>query len=284
MALVDYAVQYAQELNFCVFPVGDDCRQPLVKHGYKDASCDADEIRRMWRGREDSNIALAAGLMSGVMVLDVDAKPGAPGRESLTALLREHEPLPLSWKSTTPSGGAHCFFRQPDRAIRNRVAFRPGLDIRTTGGSACLAPSSRGDGEYAWARDPLEHELFDAPTWLLDIVDPPEPVRPVVPLRVPTDERLARYVIAALRNEVDRVTHTPPNTGRNQQLFKSSASLGSLAGSGLVTVDVIEAHMAAAAHTCGLVRDDGVRSVNATIASGVKAGLSKPREVEIGRG
>ena len=86
----------------------------------------------------------------GVFALDVDVKDGKPGFVALAALAACHGPLPQTWRSRTPSGGAHLFFVQPvDRRLANRVnlpvqAIRPsGLDVRSTGGLIVLPPSRK---------------------------------------------------------------------------------------------------------------------------------------------
>lgn len=41
--------------------------------------------------------------------------------------------LPETVESITGGGGRHLFFRWPGRAIKNKVALAPGLDIRADG-------------------------------------------------------------------------------------------------------------------------------------------------------
>jgi hypothetical protein len=132
------ALAYGHRLRWPVFPVGRDGRSPQCAHGYKDASATPDGIAKLWFGNETANVALATGAPSGVFGLDVDVK-SVNGRETLAVLEDEFGQLPKTWESRTPSGGAHLFFRQPDRPLRNRVNFRPGLDVRTTGGSLGVA-------------------------------------------------------------------------------------------------------------------------------------------------
>ena len=277
------AERYAAELGLHVFPVAPDCRQPLTKHGYKDASAVVCEVSDLWAGRENANIAIATGVLGSVFVLDVDRK-SQDGYVELKRLINGHGPLPLSWRSDTPSGGCHLYFEQPkDRALRNKVGFRPGLDIRTTGGSSCAPPSERGEGGYAWVRDPFKTPLMPAPSWLLEVIDPPPPPRaPSRPLSFPNNPRATRYLESALSAEIGRVRTTSPRTGRNQQLFMSSASLGEIVAAGLLPSDLVEGELFNAAMECGLVRDDGPHSVRATIASGFRAGALKPRSTDFG--
>jgi putative DNA primase/helicase len=274
------ALDYSQLLSFAVFPVGADCRQPLTEHGYKDASRDPDAVRRLWAGRERANMALATGHVSGVFVLDVDVK-GADGFKTLADLEATHGSLPLSWRSKTPSDGAHLYFRQPERALRNRVNFRPGLDVRTDGGSVALPPSRKPHGGYSWLIDPLDGcELADAPEWLLDIIDPPQPpAQPYQPMKVTSTDRAARYVAAAVDRECGDLSRMGPNTGRNLKLFQAAANLGQLVGAGLLPQALAEGALERAATECGLWREDGAHAVRASISSGIRKGIARPREV-----
>jgi hypothetical protein len=272
-----------------VFPVAADCRRPLTPHGCKDASADDAIVRRLWSGREDANIALATGSASGVWVLDVDVKDGKDGRATLAMLQERHGALPQTWVSCTPSGGQHRFFAQPPgRVLTNRVnvvvegCAGSGLDVRATGASVALPPSTKGGASYRWEVKPSGCPLASAPAWLLDVVDPPAPLRlalPHRPIRAGSLDRLARYGTTALDGECAAVAGMSPGSGRNQALFQASARLGELVGAGVLPRDHVEAELEDAASACGLIREDGLRSVKATIQSGLVRGLLNPREI-----
>lgn len=275
------ALAYGCVLGLHVFPTGSDGKKPRTPHGYKDATNDPDEIERLWRAHPTANIAVATGKLSGVFVLDVDIK-GANGLRTLAELEAANDPLPLTWTTATPSGGKHLWFRQPDRTLRNRVGFAPGLDIRTDGGSVAVPPSRRPDGPYTWEVRPSAIPLATAPTWLLQLIDqPPVPRPPTPPIRVGSRDRLARYAASAIDDECHRLAGMAPNTGRNLQLFKSAANLGQLVGAGLVPLGMVEDALEAAAHDCGLVQEDGRHAVLASIKSGLNRGIAQPREVSL---
>lgn len=266
-------------LGLAVFPTAADCRRPLTRHGYKDATKAPDAIEAMWRRHPHGNVAVACGAVSGVFVLDVDTK-AANGLRTLAELEFVHGALSATWRTITPSGGRHVWFRQPARALRNRVGFLPGLDVRTDGGSVAAPPSRRVDGVYAWEVAPWHAALADPPGWLLDLIDPPPMIRPPrPPIRAGSRGRVANYVAAAIESECRKLAAMAPSTGRNLRLFKGAARLGELVGAGVAPQAVVEDALEAAANDCGLTREDGRRAVVATIASGLAKGVTRPREV-----
>ena len=266
--------------GLAVFPVAGDGRTPLTKHGYRDSQNTAEGVSQLWACRSTANVAVATGAVSGVLVIDLDRHDGAAdGIATMLALVDEHGALPRSWKSTTPRGGLHLWFRHVP-GLRNRVGALPGLDVRTDGGSAAAPPSVRREGVYSWARAPWTCELQDAPEWLVALIaHPPPPARPVVrPLIVGSPDRLARYVARAIENECRSVAGMGPG-GRNLALFQGAARLGEFVGAGLVPEPVVIDALEAAAFDCGLLQDDGRHAVQATIRSGLNRGRETPRGV-----
>lgn len=305
------ALGYVERLGLAVIPTGETCKPGTVrKFGAlldaateererwfrtTDATKDLTLIRSIWTRFPAANVSICTGAVSAVFGLDIDAKDGkVDGFAALAELEELYEPLPRTWRALTPSGGEHRYFRQPEAwagKLRNKVGLRlydsrgrtkqvfNGLDIRTDGGALAAPPSRKPSGSYRWADHPLHTPLADAPLWLLKLaIDPPPPPKSDrAPLRRDTAARMARYVEAALDGECDRVATM--KAGRNQQLFKSAANLGSLVGAQLLPQHIAEDELYRAADACGLVREDGAHAVRATIASGMRKGIAKPREV-----
>jgi putative DNA primase/helicase len=185
-------------IGLAVFPVAADCRRPLTPHGCQDATTVVETIERWWARWPAANVAVACGTPSGVFALDIDVK-GANGLRTLAELEAANGELPHAWRTATPSGGCHLWFRQPARALRNRVNFAPGLDVRTNGGSVAAPPSRKPNGAYHWEVAPWDGSLADAPDWLLNLIDPPAAMRaPRPPVRAGSRDRLANYVAAAI--------------------------------------------------------------------------------------
>jgi hypothetical protein len=168
-----------------------------------------------------------------------------------------------------------------DRRIGNRTGFAPGLDIRGSGGFVVAPPSIVGGRLYRWASPPRRGALPEAPQWLLDLAAPPpspKPQRPPMALFRASTGRRVRYVASAVEREALAVAAAPRGQ-RNPRLFLAAARLGELVRADLLPRAVVEAALEAAAADCGLIHDDGVRAVAATIRSGLTRGSANPRQV-----
>lgn len=134
------------------------------------------------------------------------------------------------------------------------------------------------------------------PNWLRIYrrLAPPEPIAPqvasnVVPIRKGVarpgkpslDERRRAYVDAALRASCDELAGKGPSSGRNGALNDKAFALGRYVGGGTIGRAEVEGALTDAARRCGLVRDDGLDAVQATLASGLDAGIRSPRTPEI---
>ena len=160
-----------------VFPCGPD-KRPLVASGFKVASTDVYQVRDWWHQWPSALIGMPTGPLSGVWVLDVDVHDGAPGEDSLFALLQAHGKLPDTVEALTASGGRHLYFRwDAKRPVRNSAGkLGEGLDVRGEGGYVIVPPSRLPDGRaYEWegSSDPADGvRAAAAPDWLLDLVAP----------------------------------------------------------------------------------------------------------------
>lgn len=147
-ALLALALDYA-EAGWPVFPCKPD-KKPYTEHGLLDATKDPEQIRKWWNRWPRANIGGATGSASGRVALDVDVKNGAPGLDSLQALVDElGEAILDTAVVQTPSGGLHHIYRQNGEVIRNSAGkLGPGLDVRGDGGYILLPGSRTAEGEY----------------------------------------------------------------------------------------------------------------------------------------
>jgi replicative DNA helicase len=180
------AMYYAARLGWRVFPLRPHAKDPYPtsqvstngEGGFKTATVELEAVRDWWVKWPQSNIGLACGKQSGIVVLDIDSAKG--GNESLLALLVEHGQLPETPEVITGGGGRHIYFAHPGIEIRNSASkLGPGLDIRGDGGYVVAPPSIHPNGEgYLW--DDVckagNVPLAPMPAWLISLLkDEPQP-------------------------------------------------------------------------------------------------------------
>ena len=162
-ALLNAALEYAArgwrvfpcwwiENRQCACPKGAACpspgKHPLTRHSANDASTDPVQIRTWWTRRPLAHVAIATGAESGLVVIDLDRKPGKDGVASLKALGK----VPATLTARTGSGGLHLYFRHPGGCVPNSVGkLGPGIDVRGDDGYVIAPPSGHiSGGHYAW--------------------------------------------------------------------------------------------------------------------------------------
>lgn len=108
-----------------------------------------DEITQHWQGF--GGIAINTG-RSGLVVVDIDTKHGKDGFAALRDSGVELPDTPV--KVSTPSGGEHWFYREPDGvAVQsdNSGKLADGVDIRARGGIVLAPPTETpGVGSYVF--------------------------------------------------------------------------------------------------------------------------------------
>lgn len=222
------------------------------------------DVMVWWERWPEANVGLATGKSSGFWVLDVD--PKNKGDKALEGLVAEHGSLPRTYTVSTGSGGTHYYFTMPDFEVTNSPGRLPkGLDVRGTGGQVVAAGSKTDLGAYEVASDV---EPSEAPSWLLEMVRPPEPKA----VEAGSDRELSSYVRSALEAEVQAVRDAVDGE-RNNQLNASTFSLATMVPHGVIDEETITKAMTIAGEAVGL----DAREVATTIRSGLKGGKAKPR-------
>jgi putative DNA primase/helicase len=254
-----------------VFPLAPGTKVPVKgTHGCRSASRDLDVVRAWWAKWPGANIGLATGKASGLWVLDHDVPQGDA---TMARLEREHGPLPVTIMSSTPSGGAHYYWRWPaDIEIRNSTGrVGPGLDVRGEGGSAVTPPSMLADGRrYRWARKGAK--LADAPAWLVTLALPPP--LPPRPKPKPLNGDVDRYCAAAITAELKCLAEAGEGQ-RNDQLNRSAYAVAQFVAAGTVPEDWARGELEGTAVQIGLP----VIEARRTIGSAFAAGLRQPRDL-----
>lgn len=163
-----------------VFPIVPRAKNPLTgAGGFKTATSDVEEVRRIWTRTPDANVGLPCGL-NGLWVLDLDTAkyPTTLAEfEGLAAAVGGDidEAREAAVVVQTMSGGEHWYYLQPDEprvaSVRALHGHR-GIDTRGDGGYVVAPPSYAEDdgrsGTYRWID--YDEELLDgmqrAPAWL----------------------------------------------------------------------------------------------------------------------
>lgn len=251
-----------------IFPLLEGGKEPHPGFSWTRLASNSEAQVLAWEAMyPNSNWGVHCGL-SGLAVLDIDVKRGAPGPDSLLELELEHGSLPPTFTIRTPSGGWHRYYQG---ASRSRNGFLPGLDMKSgiEGRSSgyTLLPGSVIDGKKYEVTD--GRELADLPEWLPAVVT----AKPEKTLdTMPEGGGTTSYGQKALELEVGRVAVAEQGK-RNDALNKASFALGQLVAGGEVDEGTAVAALRRAAKAAGLPRDE----TEATIASGLAAGRKEPR-------
>jgi hypothetical protein len=100
--------------------------------------------------------------VSAIVVVDIDLQHGGPASVAVAEAV--HGPLPATVEAATGGGGRHLYYAHPGTTVANRVAVRPGIDVRGDGGCVVAPPSVHPSGRrYAWAAGRGPHERALAP-------------------------------------------------------------------------------------------------------------------------
>ena len=146
------------ELGIHVFPVNTSggTKVPLTPRGHLDATTDPDRITAWWDEFPEASPGVAAG-PSGLVLLDVDAKNGKDGWQSL---MEAWVDIPDTLNYDTPTGGVHYVY-ESDRDDLNGVANYRKMDgVDRRAGSSFFV---------WWGGVPDDRDVFtQAPEWLLD--------------------------------------------------------------------------------------------------------------------
>jgi Bifunctional DNA primase/polymerase, N-terminal len=256
------AWRYYTAHGWSVIPVRPGEKRPAVRwQDYEVRRPGEGELERWWRNGSRLGVGVVTGRVSGIAVVDADGELGLATLEILE--------LPRTPTVRTGSGGRHLYFRHTGGKICTTAAILPGVDVRGDGGFVVAPPTVHPSGRpYRWEVElgavplaPFPERLIRRRTELQ-----PQPVRR-------TGDTSA-YAEAALRGECEEVRRAAVGT-RNHTLNLAAFKMGGLVGAGLLDLDRVASQLLSAALACGLPD----REARATIASGLKAGISEPRRV-----
>ncbi len=270
-SLLESALDLAAR-GFPVFPLRVRGKKPLTEHGFKDATTDPTQIRAWWTKWPDANIGMPTGAVSGIDVLDVDAKTG--GRKTIADLEAEHGSAD-SLTVETGGGGLHLWYTHVE-GVRNRAGMLPGLDVRGDGGYVVVPPSIHPNGTaYRWLHGigPDFAPVAPWPAWLLKIVLPAPRLASTAPAPQPSEGGSTPYGLKALKGMAAELGGAKPGT-RDELRNRLSFRAGRLAAGGHVTEGDAEEALASACDANGLIAEEGEEKIRERICAGIAAGVA----------
>ncbi|MDI9629572.1 MAG: AAA family ATPase [Acidobacteriota bacterium] len=240
-------------------------------------------------------MALCAVLGTPLAVIDVDTKNGADSAtvQAWLGLLK----IPILAEVATPSGGLHFYVPGHQNlptvhadASRDGLEGLPGVEVLSHGTNVFLPGTKRPKYNGA-GYTILTSGLFEAidpaaalplVTWIDQNRAQPKTdaqergdVRNNLRTFHSPDARERAYLKAVLDNQGAEIARTPSG-GRNHALYTAALKCGSfITGAGLSEAEAWRT-LEQAANTCGLTKDDGAASVQATIRSGLANGKRSP--------
>ena len=182
--------------GWSVIPQVPGTKQPYVKwrpfQGRQPVEC---ELQEWWDKWPDAGIALIAGELSKVLVIDVD---GTDAHEELLKRLGSEPAAPKVISGSHEPNRYHLFFQHPSFPTKaKKTPWHPKLEFRGNAGLAILPPSLHKSGNrYAWAngRSLNDLPLPALPSAIVEALQPqltPPPQATVSSVRIVTTDASA---------------------------------------------------------------------------------------------
>jgi hypothetical protein len=272
--------------GLAVFPARPDRKKrPLVKWR-KNSSTNTETIERWWKRWPSAVPAIDLG-KSDLAVLDGDRHGGPDGRAALQELLEQQSDFGGTAPIVeTPSDGVHVYFSRNGHELTNsRGNLPPGIDIRAIGGYVIAPGAVLPDGKRyrAVSGTPDLLAAYQAGT----IPHVPEGIVGLIRARRKQGEqqqqnsgadagvRERAYAQATLEGCVAELSAAMPGS-RNELANRLAFRLGRMVARSWVDRADVEAALLEALYKNGYIGDDGLRSAEATLRSGLDAGKREP--------
>ena len=220
------ALAYRQR-GWAVIPQIPGSKRPPIKwKAYQTQLPTEEEINCWWTRWPQAGIALIAGPLSGVLVIDVD---GTDAHNALIEHLGGEPVAPKVFSGSREPNRYHLFFRHPNFRTRAKATpWHKKLEFRGHAGLAVLPPSLHRTGNlYVWApgRSLDDLALPELPAEILAALQPTP--RPLPPASVPPPQVSVRGPdIAASPSTREFLSGRWANGPRwNERLFLASCDL-----------------------------------------------------------
>jgi len=156
--LLKHALAY-QRLGWSVIPIKPGRKEAMIRWTeFQSRRASLAEIARWWRTTPNANVGVVTGLISNLVVVDIDS---AIGCEAYIAKFGKFHSTIM--QSTGKENARHLLFKHPgDQKYRTMARLYDSLDIRADGGYIVVPPSAHPSGRlYRWTIDPIEMRLDD---------------------------------------------------------------------------------------------------------------------------
>jgi predicted P-loop ATPase len=263
-------------------------KMPAIK-GWRSRATTDPGIIEAWAKADSTRVFGIELGAAGLIVIDCDRhREEADGCSAFNQLVEANGGIASVPVTISSGGGLHIYFRQPAVPIGCPVktGLPAGIDVKGVGGNIVVPGSRRPDGVEWRAFDgkpTLAHAYGNGlpviPKWLEKLarkVERPDLESAQRAARRANGNRERTYASAALDRQCREIAGLTANSGRNQKLNAAAFGLGRMVARSWIDRAKVADALKNAAATCALVKDDGMAAVQATIASGLTAGLQQP--------
>jgi hypothetical protein len=275
-----------------IYPARSDDKSPACQHGWKDASTDPTEIKRLWHGRSGLLTAVPTGKASGLAVLDID--PKHDGEAWLAEFEATHgSDIFRTRCHATRSGGLHFVYQHRHGLESPEGLIAPGVDIRGDKGAVIWWPASGfrvlSEGPVMpWpaALDAALAEAEERKRLRFRVIceqqgsSAPDGNGLITPALLPPDVPVAyeiNYAERSLQNACEELRNGRGGD-RNRLLNALAYKLGRQVVRGWIKREWVEKCLWWACKDCGLLDDpeDGPEKTRDTLVRAITAGMLVP--------
>ena len=272
-AVFDAALRYVQNGYSIVPCVGKKASVPWAD--FCEGRATPAQVNRWHNAGLLENVAIIGGAVSGnLVIVDLD------GDEAVGRFADAFPSLMDTYTVISGSGhGAHLYLRASilPKSKRTTGLEWGNVELRADGCYVVAPPSIHPNTNRPYIvsnRVPIKRvtSLVLLANWI-DAQNASKRTAPTHSTERPAIDS-SKWALAALEAESAAV-RTAPAGARNHTLNRAAYKLGQLVGAGKLNQSEVETVLLAAAES--LARDDGERSVEKTIRSGLNAGIANPR-------
>lgn len=146
--------------KFSVIPVAKSKKPVIEWEKYQKELATEEDAEKWWANGSKNNIAIITGVISNLVVIDIDDLEMA--QPVLDTLIPEFIDIPTV---QTPKKGRHLYFQCPNSRISNNTRIIPGADFRANGGYIIVPPSTN----YIWINE-IQEDIPRLPQAYIDYI------------------------------------------------------------------------------------------------------------------